>query len=96
MSVRDFTTGLSSEDGHLTAGVPAVLAGIGIIALGIGAAGDWGWLALIGGIGGGLALMAYAVAEHMVVDYNVFGRLEALEGSKPSTEEPAATATTEG
>ncbi len=95
MTARDFVRRLDGEDGHIEVGGPAILAGAGLIALGIGAAGDWGWLALIGGIGGGLALVAYAVADHMAVDYRVFARLETLEGGKTvaTADEPAAVST---
>jgi hypothetical protein len=94
MTARDFVRRLDAEDGHVASGVPAVLAAAGLIALGIGAAGDWGWLALIGGIDGGLAFMVYAVAHHSRVDYPIFARLETLEGTAPAAEE-AATITTD-
>ena len=57
----------------------ALLAGGGIVLLGIGAANDSGALAIIGGIVGGVGVLAASVLDHMRVDYDMYNRLEKLE-----------------
>jgi len=73
---------IGSEDGHA-----GTLPGIGVgaagaILLGIGAAADQGWLAIVGGIVLAVGLVAAPVMNHMLVEYGIFGRLEELEGKK--------------
>jgi hypothetical protein len=70
---------LNEEDGHAIPAVAGGLAGIGIIALGIGAANGTGWLCIVGGLVGGLGFIANDLLNHLKIDYNVFGRLEELE-----------------
>jgi hypothetical protein len=58
-----------------------LLAAAGAVILGIGAAGDdLGWLAVVGGIVLAVGIVAASVLDHMVVDYNIFERIEKLEG----------------
>jgi hypothetical protein len=94
MPAQGMVTTVAAEEGHIVAGLASIIAALGLIALGAGAAGDWGWLAVAGGVVAGAAIVAYAIAEHMGVDYAVFARLESLEG-KPAPAEPAATANTD-
>ena len=54
------------------------LAGLFLL-LGIGAAADTGWLAIVGGIVLAVGLLAMLVINHMTVEYNIFGRLDKLE-----------------
>ena len=60
----------------------ALIGAVGVIALGIGAANDTGWLAITGGIVAGVGFFAYDVLRHTKVDYDIFSRLESLEGKK--------------
>jgi hypothetical protein len=67
------------EDGH-TRTLPAyIISAAGMIVLGIGAANDTGWLAITGGIVGGLGLLAGAAITHQTIDYDIYDRLEKLE-----------------
>ena len=74
--LRSITSG---EDGHAEPTIGAVIGGIGAILLGIGAAADTGWLAIVGGIVLAVGLLAMLVINHMTVEYNIFGRLDKLE-----------------
>ena len=69
----------SGEEGHAAPGAAALLAGAGIVLLGIGAANDSGVLAIIGGIVGGLGVLAASLLDHMKIDYDIYARLEKLE-----------------
>ena len=67
------------EEGH-AGSLPGIAIGaVGAILLGIGAAGDTGWLAVVGGIVLAVGLTAMMVLNHMAVDYDIFKRLETLE-----------------
>ena len=72
---------LRGERGHAGT-VPGFLgAAAGAVMLGIGAAGDdLGWLAIAGGIVLAVGIVATATLEHMIVDWDIFARLEKLEG----------------
>ena len=67
------------ESGHVTVGVPSLLAAIGAIVLGYGAAGDSDVAAVAGGFVLGLGIMAASIARHRSIDYDVYRRLEDLE-----------------
>ena len=69
----------TEEDGHAAPGVLSLVAGVGAVLLGIGAGGA---LAIIGGVVLGVGLLAASVANHMTVDYDMYARLEKLEGKK--------------
>ncbi len=71
------------EDGHAGT-LPGVLAAAaGAVILGIGAAADdMGWLAIAGGIVLAVGLVGMALLDHMIVDYDMYARLEKLEGKK--------------
>jgi Flp pilus assembly pilin Flp len=66
------------ETGHVMVGVPALVAAIGAVVLGYGAAED-GTIAVIGGWILGVGVFATAIAGHRGVDYEVFDRLDKLE-----------------
>lgn len=69
----------SAEDGH-AGPLPGALAGAaGVVTLGIGAAGDTGWLAITGGIVAGVGVLAAFVMNHMMVEYEFYRRLDELE-----------------
>lgn len=80
--VEMFLETASSEEGHAAPSLAAIAAGVGAIALGIGAANDTGWLAIAGGIAAGVGMIAYAVLQHMGIEYDIYRRLENLEGKK--------------
>jgi hypothetical protein len=72
------------EDGHALPALAALAGGIGGVVLGIGAANDSGVIAVIGGIVLGVGVLAASVLDHMMVEYNIFARLEKLEGKDKS------------
>ncbi|MEX2246133.1 MAG: hypothetical protein WEC75_05555 [Dehalococcoidia bacterium] len=68
------------EEGHAGPLPGMVIAAAGAVALGIGAAGDdLGWLAIAGGIGLAVGILAAFLMHHMMVEYGIFERLESLE-----------------
>jgi hypothetical protein len=79
--IRRLITWMNQEDGHAGTLPGLLVAAAGAVILGIGAcADDLGWLAFVGGIVLGVGIIAAAVMDHMVVDYDIFARLEKLEG----------------
>ena len=68
-----------SEEGHALPGLGALVAAVGIILLGFGAANDNDTLSIVGGFVGGLGVLAALLLDHMNVEYNIFDRLEKLE-----------------
>jgi hypothetical protein len=60
-------------------GVPSLVAAIGAIVLGIGAAADSDAAAIIGGIVLGIGIFVTGLARHRTIDYDVWMRLDALE-----------------
>jgi hypothetical protein len=67
------------ESGHVMVGMPSLLATIGAIVLGYGAAGDSDVAAIGGGFILGLGIMAASIMRHRSIDYEVYERLEKLE-----------------
>ncbi len=67
------------EDGHVGSVPGLVIGAAGAIALGIGAAAEQGWLAIVGGVVLAVGIFAASVLNHMKVDYDIFARLEKLE-----------------
>ncbi len=70
---------IGSEDGHWSVAGTAIIAGAGAIALGIGAATDTGWLAIVGGIVAGLGFVAYDGVRHSILDKEFFRRTDKLQ-----------------
>jgi hypothetical protein len=70
------------ESGHAVPAMLSLVAGAGGVAVGIGAASDSDVVAIVGGIALGVGVLGAGIAEHMVVDYEVYARLEKLEGKK--------------
>lgn len=68
------------EQGHATAGVGSLVPAIGAILLTIGVAGDTDWLIWVGGIVLAVGVVILSVTLHMGVDYDMYARLEKLEG----------------
>jgi hypothetical protein len=67
------------EQGHVIVGVPSLVAAIGAVALGIGAAADSDVTAIAGGAVLGLGVFVTGLARHRAIDYEVFARLDKLE-----------------
>ena len=67
------------ESGHVTVGVPSLVATIGAIVLGYGAAGDSDVAAVAGGFILGVGIMAASIVRHRSIDYEVYSRLDELE-----------------
>jgi hypothetical protein len=73
----------SSQEGHAETLIAPVVAAIGAILLGIGAAGDdMGWLAVTGGIVLAIGMVALMVINHGTVEKGMYGRLDKLDGNK--------------
>lgn len=68
----------NDEQGHVPPFLASLIAGAGLVAIGIGAAADLDWLAVVGGIVGGLGLVAYGVVHHYVLDREFFARTDRL------------------
>jgi hypothetical protein len=68
------------EEGH-AGPLPGILLGaVGAVLLGIGAAGDdLGWLAIAGGILLALGFVAAFLMNHILVEYDIYARLEEME-----------------
>jgi hypothetical protein len=81
-TIHTLASRLNEEEGHAVLLPGMVLGAAGLIALGIGAANDTGWLAVTGGIVAAAGFIGYDVTRHMKIDYKVFGRLEDLERKK--------------
>ncbi len=83
MLTTTLATALAQPEAGHAKPVPAVLVGAaGAILLGIGAANDTGWLAVVGGIVAGVGMIAASVTHHVGVEYEFYRRLDALEKKK--------------
>jgi hypothetical protein len=71
-----------NEDGHIGPLPGALVAAVGAILIGIGASNDSGGLAITGGIVAAVGLIATAVMHHIMVEYEFYRRLDALENKK--------------
>ena len=71
-----------SEEGHAKPFGGALISGVGMILMGIGAANGTGWLAVVGGIVGGVGLLAYDYLHHSTLDAEFFKRTDDLMGKK--------------
>jgi 1,4-dihydroxy-2-naphthoate octaprenyltransferase len=69
----------SGEEGHAEPLAGALIAAAGAVVLGIGAANDTGWLAVLGGIVLAVGIFATLIVNHMTVEYGMYGRLDDLE-----------------
>lgn len=68
------------ESGHNAPFGAMVLGVVAAVALTWGVVGDIDWLTIVGGAALGLTVVATTSLTHAEVDYNIFQRLEALEG----------------
>jgi hypothetical protein len=76
MTTSELVARAEAEEGHAIPGLATVIAGIGAVALGIGAANDTGWLAITGGIVAGVGIVAAGVLHHQQIDYELFRRTD--------------------
>jgi hypothetical protein len=70
------------ESGHAIPAMLSLAAAAGGIVLGVGAASESDVVAIIGGVVLGVGVLGAGLAEHMTVDYDIYARLEKLEGRK--------------
>jgi hypothetical protein len=70
---------LTGEEGHAAPALLSLVGAAGAVALGIGVAADSDVLAIIGGIGAAIGILLGALAAHMMIDYDMYRRLEELE-----------------
>ena len=68
-----------SEQGHAPPFFLSIVAAVGAIALGIGAAEDSYIVAVVGGVVLGLGVVAALLVHHTAVDYDIYRRLNDLE-----------------
>ena len=68
-----------SEEGHTAPFFLSIVAAAGAIALGIGASEDSSIVMIVGGVVLGVGVVAAGTARHMMVDYDIFKRLDDLE-----------------
>jgi hypothetical protein len=68
-----------SEEGHAPPFLLSIVAGVGAIALGIGAAEDSYIVAVVGGVVLGVGVVASLLVHHTAVDYDIYRRLNDLE-----------------
>jgi hypothetical protein len=67
------------ETGHVEVGVPALIAAVGAVVLGYGAAASEDVITVIGAWVLGAGIFITGVARHRFIDYDVYRRLEELE-----------------
>lgn len=73
----------SGEEGHATTVAAGLIPLAGSVLLGIGAANDTGWMAIVGGIVLGVGIIAVDGIRHATIDKGMYGRLDRLDGNKP-------------
>lgn len=73
----------AEEEGHATTAMAGLIPLAGGVLLGIGAANDTGWMAIVGGIAIGIGVIAVDLVRHVTIDYAIYGRLDRLDGNKP-------------
>jgi hypothetical protein len=67
------------EDGHIEVGVPALIAAVGAVVLGYGAAAGEDVITVIGGWVLGVGIFVSGIARHRFIDYDVWRRLDELK-----------------
>lgn len=73
---------LNSEEGHGVT-LPATLIGMaGAILLAVGAVNNQDVLTIIGGIVLAVGLLASSMAQHMLIEYPIYERLDKMEGKE--------------
>ena len=73
---------LNSEAGHGVT-LPATLAGMaGAVLLAVGAVNNQDVLTIIGGVVLAVGLLASSMAQHMLIEYPIYERLDKMEGNE--------------
>lgn len=70
------------ESGHAIAALMSLVAAVGGILLGVAVTSDSDVFAIIAGVVLGVGVLGAGLAEHMTVDYDIYARLEKLEGKQ--------------
>lgn len=70
------------ESGHAVPGFLSLVAAVGAVVLGIGAASDSDVASIAGGVVLALGILLGGVANHMTIDYDIYARLEKVESKK--------------
>ncbi len=73
---------LASEKGHGMPFLGVLPAAAGAVVLGIAVAADTDWLAIAGGIVLAVGIVGTALANHVGVEYEIYSRLNKLEGNE--------------
>ena len=79
---KRFDINVREEAGHAEPWIGVLIGAAGAIALGIGAATDMGWLAIVGGVAAAVGLAASFAINHATVEKGMYGRLDKLDGNK--------------
>lgn len=80
--LRNLLRELNDESGHAIT-LPGTLAGmIGAVLLAVGAVNDQNVLTIIGAVVLAVGLLAASLLQHVGVDYEIYDRLEKLEGKE--------------
>jgi hypothetical protein len=78
--MRSLVEMLNDERGHAGPLPGMLLAAVGAVVLGIGAASDdLGWLAIVGGIVLAAGIIAAFLMNHVLVEYDIYARLDEVE-----------------
>ncbi|MCH8161455.1 MAG: hypothetical protein IIB88_06125 [Chloroflexi bacterium] len=73
---------LNSEEGHGVT-LPATLGGMaGAVLLAVGAVNNQDVLTIIGGVVLAVGLLASSMAQHMLIEYPIYERLDKMEGKE--------------
>jgi hypothetical protein len=75
---------LRREEGHAQAGAGTLVPAAGAILLAIGACDNTDWLTITGGIVLAAGVIIAGVMHHRFVDYDIYHRIEKLEGKTAS------------
>ncbi|MEE8421432.1 MAG: hypothetical protein V3S31_01500 [Dehalococcoidia bacterium] len=71
---------LTEESGHMVIAATGLVGAAGAILLAVGVTGDTDVLVWIGGGVMAVAFLNGSIREHQLVDYEIFARLDELEG----------------
>ena len=80
--MKRIITYVQREDGHAEPYVGVFLGAIGLVALGVGAANDTGWLTIAGAVVAATGLIVSFAINHATVEKGMYGRLDKLDGNK--------------
>ena len=79
---KNLVNALNDEHGHAIT-LPGTLAGmVGAVLLAVGAVNNQDVLTIVGAVVLAVGLLAARLLQHMGVEYEIYGRLEKLEGDE--------------